>query len=415
MKTPYMYSSTEFLISMLLLPPQLPRKGTKHLQDLFDQSVDEGLNFLKEHSSSLSCPVPGNSAVATLCHILSVFLSYISTECGGFPSPEAKAAKDSLTPAGMIASTKQQSQQHLSLHSILFAKKASKLWQKSSSAISQTTPFLHRHPEALCELLGKLFVFAFTWSFGGCFEAAGCEEETESLISEQGVTRGSLSVRSKFDALVHKVFSSPSRVEVKLPSSVDLIYSYYVNLDNCSFVLWDKLVPSSKEIVTKSSLMQKGFQGLISSSSSSLIDKTAPIGTLHMATEVGFVPTVDTVRLLFFSQLLQKAGHNVLLSGKLGVGKTCLLTQLAKMTQSVEQDDNLLSSVLGGRAQIAHTIQPASTSMEEPQDNVLSMHISSQSTASHLQSAIEGCLAVKSKSTLAPPAGKKVHISSTLV
>ena len=378
--------------------------------------MDEGLRFLKEHSSSLSCPVPGSSAVATLCHILSVFLDYISTECGGFSPPKPKAVKEnSSTLAGMNVSTKQQPQQHLSLYSISLARKSSKLWKKSASLISQTTPFLHRHPEALCELLGKLFVFAFTWSFGGCFESVGSEEEIESLRSEQNITRGGLSVRSKFDALVHKVFSSPSELEVKLPLTADLIYSYYVNLDNCSFVLWDKLVPSSKEIVTKSSLMQKGFQSLISSSSTTLIDTTAPIGTLHMATEVGFVPTVDTVRLLFFSQLLQKAGYNVLLSGKLGVGKTSLLTQLAKMTQSVEQDDNILSAVLGGGTQSSRTIQPALTSVEENQDNVVSMHISSQTTASHLQSAIEGCLVIKSKSTLAPPAGKKVYISSTLV
>ena len=378
--------------------------------------MDEGLKFLKEHSTSLTCPLPGNRAVATLCHILGVFLNYISAECGGFSPQIPKATKENPTTLTSVnVSAKQQPQQQVNLYSIALARKASKIWQKrfsgllhtSSSLICPPTPFLHRHPEALCELLGKLFVFAFTWSFGGCFESVGNQEE-EIEDFRLDITRGGLSVHSKFDALVHKIFSSPSELEVKLPTSAALIYSYYVDLGNCSFAPWDKLVPSSKEIVTKSSLIQKGLQGLISSSST-LIDATVPIGTLHMATEVGYVPTVDTIRLSFFSQLLQKAGHSVLLSGKLGVGKTCLLTQLAKMTQ----DDNILCLVLGGRTQSSHMIQPASTSTEEHQDILVSMHISSQTKPSYLQSAIESRLVVKSKSTLTPPAGKKVHTFTT--
>lgn len=400
---------------MLPILFQLPQVGEDHLLALFEQSADRGLQFLKKHAAELSCPVPGISAVTTLCRILAVFLEYISQECGGFTPKDSKledGAEDNLvkdsttsihghTLVGIYIPTKQHKFQHKS-HAV-----------KETLSRKGTLPYLHRNPECLLEFLGKLFVFAFTWSFGGCLETSGSEEE-DSLeqLSENAVTRGGRTARPQFDALVHEIFSESSCKPVKLPTSADLIFSYYVDIDSGSFTPWTKLVPSSKEIVTRASIVQKGLHSLQMLSSSSMLNMDAVnvVGKLHNATEVGLVPTIDTLRLSFFLHLLQQAGHHALLSGKMGVGKTQLLTHLTNMLESKEE---ILPTVLGGKLPQNHPSLSPTTPEKRDGDNGIStivtpVHVSSQTTPSFLQLAVEKQLVRKSKSTFGAPIRKRV-------
>lgn len=374
--------------------------------------MDEGSQFLTKHTSELSCPLPVGSAVSTLCHILAAFVQFISTECDGFVPPSSDLQEESLIANEQASTSSFRGQ---TLAGIYIPTQVGKLSFKTHNpkpalSAKSSLPFLHRHPERLCELLGKLFVFAFTWAFGGCFESVE-DEEGHDLGNSKEIVRGGTTARSKFDALVHAIFTKPDGVKVQLPVSADLIYCYYVDIQSCSFVQWKKIIPSSREIVTKAAMMQRGIQGL-RSTSLSFIDSGSIAGGLYRASEVGFVPTVDTVRICFLTLLIQKAQHPVTLSGNLGVGKSCILTYLIKLLQSEDQKEAFLSSILGSKTHDKQSL-PIETAqlVEEEKDYqniVSSLHVSSHTTSSHLQSFIEKCLMRKSKNSLTAPQGKKV-------
>ncbi len=375
--------------------------------------MDEGLQFLKEHASELSCPLPASSAVTTLCHILTAFLQFLSTECGGFSPPMSKVQEESLVRRDEASASSFQGQTLTGIYIPTQVNQPRIKARDPKRGLSQgsSLPFLHRHPERICELLGKLFVFAFTWAFGGCFECVGDEETPNNIItSNEEITRGGTTARSQFDAFIHTIFIRPAGVSVKLPASADLIYSYYVDISSCTFVQWKRLIPSSQEIVTRTSMMQRGIQAL-SSKSFSFLDRSSTVGELHRASEVGFVPTVDTVRLCFLALLIQKAQQPVLLSGNLGVGKTCVLTYLTKLLQAEDQKDAFLSSILG-RNNCTHRLECGKEDTEEKecQNIVTSLHVSSHTTSSFLQSCIEKHLVRKNKNTLRAPQEKTVCV-----
>ena len=416
------YTQTEFCMCIFFqqyFSFQFPDEGKQHLLALFDHSVDKGVMFLKNHASELSCPVPVTSAVATLCHILLALLEHVSKEYGGFgPSSsfpgveayqQAEESGSSLlrqTLTGIYIPTKQHQSQR------------KQMCMKQAKSQSSTLPFLHCYPERLCDLLGKLFVFSFVWAFGSCFEQV--EEATNSDLLKHGhsVTRGGSTGRGQFDALVHTIFNNP-QIKVQLPTSADLIYSYYVDINTCSFAPWKKLVPSAEEIAARTSMIQKGIQSLSTLSSSSFLDLNVAIGQLCNASEVGFVHTTETVQLCFLIFLLYRNGHSVLLSSKMGAGKTHLLKYLAKLFKSAEQCEDILSAVLGKKKQTKQSVIHLSSSVLKTEDEEspvigLPLHISPQFEASRLQSEIEGCLVRKDKSTFTSPAGKKVKCYGVL-
>lgn len=394
---------------------QFPEEGKQHLLALFDHSVAKGLRFLKDHASELSCPVPGTSAVATLCHLLLALLEHISNECGGF-TPCSNFFRSDTGKQLEESSSSPQGQALTGIYIPAKYQSQPKVVRMRQAVLEKNTlPFLHRHPERLCDLLGKIFVFSFTWAFGGCFKQAEKETDSELLSPDHSVTRGDTTARGQFDALVHKIFTSEPQIEVQLPTSADLIYSYYVEVNTCSFTSWKKLVPSAKEIVTRTSMMQKGIQSLQSLSSSSFLDLSAALGQLQRASEVGFVPTTDSIQLCFLTLLLHRDGHNVLLCGKMGAGKTHFLTYVTKLLKSAEQCADILGAVLGGTQQIKDStihLPSSGHKSEEEGSSVITvpLHISSQTEPSYLQSTIQNCLVKSSKSTFTSPAGKKVTI-----
>ena len=390
---------------------QFPDEGKQHLLALFDHSVDKGMVFLKDHASELSCPVPVASAVATLCHILSALLEHVCNEYGGFgPSTSSPSLEAYQQAEESSSSLLRQTLTGIYIPTKQHQSKQKQMWMKQPKSQSSTLPFLHCHPERLCDLIGKLFVFSFAWAFGGCFEQV---EETDLLKHNHAVTRGGNTGREQFDALVHNIFTSNPQIKVQLPTSADLIYSYYVDISTCSFAPWKKLVPSAEEIAARTSMMQKGFQHLSTLSSSSFIDLKAAVGQLCNASEVGFVPTTKTVQLCFLILLLYRNDHNVILSSKMGAGKTHLLKYLTKLFKSGEQCADILSAVLGRKKQAKQSVIHLSSSALDTEDEKspvigLPLHMSPQTETSHLQSEIEGYLVRKDKSTFAPPAGKKV-------
>ena len=98
---------------------------------------------------------------------------------------------------------------------------------RSSSSREGKQYFMQRNPTALPVLLGKLFVFAFTWSFGGNFKRQD-ELEDDGGIGRKTGGRADMvdvDIATEFDNFVHETFE----VEPPLGESVVSIYIYLMH------------------------------------------------------------------------------------------------------------------------------------------------------------------------------------------
>lgn len=67
--------------------------------------------------------------------------------------------------------------------------------------------FLEKYPDKLTTVIGKLFVFAFTWAFGGTLKRED-EHEDDMLMYSSFEPASLAKVTYDFDNLVHELFES---------------------------------------------------------------------------------------------------------------------------------------------------------------------------------------------------------------
>lgn len=180
--------------------------------------------------------------------------------------------------------------------------------------------YLNRNPGNLTVILGKLFVFAFTWSFGGNLRR---QDDLDDDLGMRTREKDDIDVASDFDTFVRELFEVEPPLGVRLPASAKTIYSYFIDLDSGNFIPWDNLVPATNHLI------ERGI---------SLSDEGGEI-----------VPTVDSVRYSFLSALLLLGKNSVLITGDSGVGKTALvhyaLNQLSKDNGTTFRSGSLLGNV----------------------------------------------------------------------
>ncbi len=87
------------------LPRGMPDLGRRHLQLLFNHSVQRGLDFVKRYSKYQTVPAPSMSLVACLCNILTAFLDFMAKH-GGFGQPGEAEANTRLGSAIEIPKSK---------------------------------------------------------------------------------------------------------------------------------------------------------------------------------------------------------------------------------------------------------------------------------------------------------------------
>lgn len=401
------------------LPLQLPSMAIDHILQLFDQSVDIGIDFLKQHSAELSCPVPSICAVKCLCCILGGLLRAIIEYHGGFAEVEEEASPNQYSEE---ESTSQLP--HQTLAGIYIPKRrnvnpdvGSKV-ALSKTSLSSSKPVYQQKPGSLCGLIGNLFVFAYTWSFGGCFERV--EEEVDldiagndlskELASEK-IARGGNTAMEKFDALVYDLFSD-GKITVQLPSSARLIYTYYPNIYTNTFEPLDRLISSPMHNVAFLSPIAD------SPSASRFMFKLFinPSEDVYSASSVSMIPTVDIVRLSFLISVMLESGSmpNIMVSGKSGVGKTQLLTFLSKSMTSGKWRKAVIQSMLGKPQQVEHKGSQTAEDedlrkdTEEQSFSTIFYHISNQLQSQQMQTMLGSYLMRQGKSILIPPTGRNV-------
>ena len=352
--------------------------------------------------------MPGVSVVRCLCKLFDGLLKSVSESLGGLSSIHETA--------GIVRDT--------DIHSAVLHTPASSYDPRAKSMFHieprpKSAQVKHKPAVQISMgmLISNIFVFAYTWSFGGCFEKTQLElNEYESsdnsifdVVVNQKLVRGGITAREKFDALVYKIFTSKN-VNIQLPTSPDLIYSYYFNLNSNSFEPWKELVDPSQPSAAFLNLVSglKIGQRCSFSHSSSYSSEMQ-----YDASNVGLIPTVDLVRLAFLVSVLfnQSSGlmPNILLSGISGVGKSQLLAHISKALTSKTWQSSAISSLLG--QSLLRKYGERAKSPEETDDNActsLFCHVSAQLEGTQVQILLEKGLIRQGRSMLIPSKGKPV-------
>uniref|UniRef100_A0A1I8G1P7 Dynein heavy chain n=1 Tax=Macrostomum lignano TaxID=282301 RepID=A0A1I8G1P7_9PLAT len=404
------------------LPKDLPESGRKHLLDLMERSVSRGLTFLREKPQHQLIRSPELGPVQTLCHLMSAMLNFM-TDHGGFGAPDAVATATAGAGAAPAADVGGRGGGGA-------GSRAGEVTTTGGQAEAKQLYYMEKNPKELKNLLGKLFVFAFTWAFGGNLNR---QEEMDIDISNLkgaggggagggGSKRPMEDVADEFDNLVHELFDTEPPLGVRLPSASRNIFGYFVDLESGNFLPWESLVPSSSSLVERATSVLGGSGGVGSSGGA----------VSRRSTQPELVATVDTIRYSFLTALLLVSRSPVLLVGESGVGKTALLRsllkKLAEPNGASTQGKSVLGQVLSYSEKSAGLLESlraltndgdddgsddgAQTEKQGLEHSLLftTFEFTAQTRPSRLQSQISGRLVKRSRDVLGPRKGRRMVI-----
>ncbi|KAH9496161.1 Dynein heavy chain 6, axonemal [Bulinus truncatus] len=417
------------------LSRDFPESGKNYLHALFEASIDKGLNFLHKYKEHQAILAPDLSIIATLCHILAAYFEFLASH-GGFGAPDEKEGD----ARSQVVGTDDDNNNSCTSTSTAASKIKSKILKKPVMVMDEldTTDFLERahskgpekkkffleqHPNQLTNLVGKLFVFAYTWSIGGVLKRREFMDEDDSSIRRSGTAADKLDINNEFDNFTRELFDVEPPLGVRLPAGNRTIYGYFVDIEGGGFVPWDSLIPSTKSLIERGAVITIGESlGVVS-------DKKK-----NELKEAEIIPTVDIIRFTFLTSLLLMNKHPVLLSGESGVGKTAIINHMLKELEkdggtSVEKSHTILGSVLQYSEKQSSLLENISNLTSFQNDNedatidILSgakgrpvgiistmIQCSAQTTAKRLQAQILLKLIKKSRSSMGAPKGRRVLV-----
>ncbi|XP_044147930.1 LOW QUALITY PROTEIN: dynein axonemal heavy chain 14 [Bufo gargarizans] len=399
---------------------RVPTSGVQYLSTLLDKSVDEGIRFIRKLKGNLPFPVQDLVLVMNLCKILEAFIEFMS-ENGGF-GQTLDDLNEKVPPASDNREFRSASESRRSYTPSL---------TESLRRREEQKWFLEKHPEKLAPLLGKLYIFAFTWAFGGVLTRED-EHEGDSLIGLKARDEALVNVTYDFNSFVHDLFEGEQASGVQIPLGENSVFSYFVDLQTGNFVSWESLVLSTESVIHKESLLF-----------------SEPLKDTGGALQ-GFISTVDSVRYSFLTSLLLLHKQPVLLTGDSGVGKSTLVQNMLEKLQkpgglsvkagtvlgdiflfnesrkiSLLQNISTLTSVsrddedsalsvddtsLTGMIKDGHTSEGEPGSRRMKQLLVSSVQLGPHTSAARIQGQILSKLVKKGRDTLGAPRSKQVAI-----
>ena len=338
--------------------------------------------------------------MSTLCNIISGFIEIINSQggltIGGTPNTGDDGTVLSETTSAKTVTFADDSDQEVRSHRL---------------------SFIQRNPSQLLNFLGKLFVFAFTWSFGG--NLCSREHVEDDEMADRPSTNAP-PVWQLFDNLVRELFETDTPIGVKLPPGNDSIANYYIDMDTGNFVLWSNLVPTTRALIAKAVSNQFAI-----SDTTNTLDDPPPLKN-QIEIDRSLVPTIDTVRYAFLIALMALNGQPVLLTGDTGVGKSALiqdtLMRLSEKGGAGTSTGTILGAVFrtGGKNLVDSIIDITSSDRdgvrgEGCQLDVVfnSMHFSAFTSSAKARRFIESKLVKRGRDVLGPRPGKKVSADCT--
>ncbi|XP_075719503.1 dynein axonemal heavy chain 14 isoform X3 [Rhinoderma darwinii] len=296
---------------------KVPTSGVQYLDKLIDKSVDEGIKFIHKRKDNLAFPVQDLVLVMNLCKILEAFFDFMSGN-GGFGQilGDLNEKIPSTSNNRELQSATESMRSYTPSLTESLRRREEQKW------------YLEKHPEKLCPLLGKLYIFAFTWAFGGILTRED-EHEGDSLIGLKARDDSLVNITYDFNNFVHDLFEGEQTNGVQMPLGENSVFNYFVDLQTGNFVSWDSFVPSTESLIQKDSLRF----------SEPLEDRGGALDEL--------ISTVDSVRYSFLTSLLLLRKQPVLLTGDSGVGKSTLVQNMLGKLQKPGGLSIRVGTVLG--------------------------------------------------------------------
>ncbi|XP_031192756.1 dynein heavy chain 14, axonemal isoform X3 [Mastomys coucha] len=293
----------------------ISQQGMQCLEMMINRSVADGMKFLKKHRKFLPYPIQDVTVVMTLCRILDAYFEFMHIK---EESPKSHEETDDQFPTETKVKVKFKEEK--SYH------KDERVW------------FLDRSPEKLPMMIRKIFVFAFTWAFGGILKRE--DQHEEDVLFQSNFEHSSLvEVNYNFDNFVREVFEDDPERDTctNLPGSERSVFGYFVDLQQCEFMPWSDLVPNVQTLIQKGTSLVTEFPG-----SGESVLRMKEYGEY-----VNFTATRDTICLSFLMSLLQRNSYPVLLTGDCGVGKTTTINKMLKKLEGRGTLDIKYGSILG--------------------------------------------------------------------
>ncbi|XP_064133022.1 dynein axonemal heavy chain 14 [Loxodonta africana] len=313
----------------------MSQTGVDCLEFMIKKSVTDGLQFLKKYQKFQPFPVQDITIITTLCRILDAFFEFMSKN-GGFGQSEffplnhvndivSYKPKDTFTETHCNQAPKNQGDEN---------PESSK--KEVNFHTAKSTWYLEKNPDRLTVMIQKLFVFAFTWAFGGTLKRE--DEHEDNILFRSSFEPDSLAkVTYDFDNLVRELFESNAQGGIHLPTGDRSIFGYFVDIQQCEFIPWSELVPGAQALVQKGTSLLADFQG----SNENLLKIT------ECGEYINHTATRDTICLSFLISLLLKNSCPVLLTGEPGVGKTTAINQMLEKLEGPGGFDVKYGSILG--------------------------------------------------------------------
>ncbi|PFX28824.1 Dynein heavy chain 1, axonemal [Stylophora pistillata] len=372
----------------------LPGEVFIHLLQLFEHSVDTGLRFLSNYKNVQHITAPDLSIVSTLCSIITGFLEIMNSQ-GGLIAGEVPNTAEDGAELSETTSAKTVTFADNSEHEINPIRKVS---------------FIQRNPSQLLSFLGKVYVFAYTWAFGGNLRYETVVEDEEY---EDAFAKDSPRIWELFDTMTRDLFDIDSPIGVRLPPGNESMANYYIDMESGQFSLWSNLVPSTRALIAKAVSSQFAISDTLNT-----LDDPPPMKN-QLDIDRSLVPTVDTVRYAFLLSLLALNGRPVLLTGETGVGKSALiqdtLVRLSQPGGSGTSTGTILGAVFrtGGMTlvdSIMDITDAEGVKGERRSSEVVfnSMLFSAYTSSSKAQKFIESKLVKRGRDVVGPRPGKKV-------
>ncbi|XP_013362490.1 PREDICTED: dynein heavy chain 14, axonemal isoform X4 [Chinchilla lanigera] len=291
----------------------ISQSGVDCLEFMIKNSVASGLQFIKKHEKFLAYPIQDVTIIITLCRILDAFFEFMSKN-GGFGQSGDLNNSSSKKANSVKVSVK----------------------LKATESRDKSTWYLEKNPDKLVLVLQKLFVFAFTWAFGGILKRE--DEHEDDIIFCSAFEPDCLAdVTYSFDNFVHKLFENISQVAINLPTGERSIFGYFLDLQQCEFIPWSDVVPNVATLTQKGTSLLADLQG----SGENILRLTEYGEYIH------YTATRDTVCLTFLTSLLLKNSCPVLLTGEAGVGKTAAINYMLEKLEGPGAFDIKYGSILG--------------------------------------------------------------------
>ncbi|XP_070240511.1 dynein axonemal heavy chain 14 [Bos mutus] len=284
------------------------------LELMIKSSVPDGLQFIKKHQKFQPFPVQDITIVTTLCRILDAFFEFMS-KTGIFELRE---------------DLKDISSEEIISHSKVSVK------FKDMENRDENARYMAKNPIKLKKTIQKLFVFAFTWAFGGTLQRED-EHEDDIIFYPSSEPDSPSKVTYDFDNLVRELFEGNAQIGINLPNGEHSIFGYFVDIQQCEFIPWSELLPNIQTLVQRGTSILADPQG----SSENLLKIT------ECGESVNYIATRDTTCLSFLVSLLLKNSCPVLLTGDFGVGKTAAINQMLEKLEGSGAFDVKYGSVLG--------------------------------------------------------------------